>query len=371
MTDSSSARGSSRFESAFFLVCLLLVGFILYLVFRPFFSIFIWACVLAVIFQPLFRILLRILRGQRTVASLIACLVILNLIVLPVSFLGIVVSQQSLAFYHNIQDSIDSGGGELAARIRDHNNNPGAQWILHQLAAWLGSETADLQGIATPTMNALRKFLVSKGPSLLVGAGGMFYGFLIMFVTMFFLFRDGPKIMQFVRSSNPLPSRYENEIVQKFQDISYATFFGSILTALVQGCAGALLFWALGMGTPLFWGALISLVALAPIVGAFLVWIPVSAYLMLLGHTAKGIIILAIGGLVVSSIDNILKPMIIQGRTDLHPLLVFLGVLGGIQAFGFLGILLGPLSIAIFVTLLNFYRHQFGKNLASPAEPST
>ena len=153
--------------------------------------------------------------------------------------------------------------------------------------------------------------------------------------------------------------------------MSYATFFGSLLTALVQGCAGALLFWALGMGTPLFWGALISLVALAPIVGAFLVWIPVSAYLMLMGHMTKGIILLAVGGLVVSSIDNVLKPIIIQGRTDLHPLLVFLSVLGGMQAFGFLGILLGPLAVAIFVTLLNFYRQQFGKNLESPIVPDT
>jgi predicted PurR-regulated permease PerM len=371
MTDSSSSPESSRFESIFFLICFLLVGFILYLVFRPFFSIFVWACVLAVIFHPLFRILLRIMRGQRAAASLVACLVILNLIVLPVSFLGIIVSQQSLAFYHGIQDSINSGGGELAAKIQELKTNPGAHWALNQLAAWLGSETADLQGIAAPIMTALRRFLVSKGPSLLVGVGGMFYGLLIMFVTMFFLFRDGPRIMQFVRSSNPLPSKYEAEIIQKFQDISYATFFGSILTALVQGCAGALLFWALGMGTPLFWGALISLVALAPIVGAFLVWIPASAYLMLMGHMTKGIILLAIGGLVVSSIDNILKPIIIQGRTDMHPLLVFLSVLGGMQAFGFLGILLGPLAVAIFVSLLNFYRHQFGKNLENPVEPGT
>jgi predicted PurR-regulated permease PerM len=371
MTDPSSPQSSSRFESAFFFVCLLLIGFILYLVFKPFFSMFVWACVLAVIFQPLFRILLRLMRGQRAVASLIACLVILHLIVLPVSFLGIVVSQQSMAFYHSIQDNINSGGGELAAKIQELKTNPGAQWVLDQVAAWLGSESVDLQGIATPVMSAIRRFLVSKGPSLLVGVGGMFYGFLIMFVTMFFLFRDGPKIMQFVRSSTPLPSRYETEIIKKFQDISYATFFGSISTALVQGCAGALLFWALGMGTPLFWGALISLVALAPIVGAFLVWIPVSAYLMLLGHMTKGIILLAVGGLVVSSIDNILKPIIIQGRTDLHPLLVFLSVLGGMQAFGFLGILLGPLAVAIFVTLLNFYRHQFGKGLGNQVEPGS
>jgi predicted PurR-regulated permease PerM len=370
MTNSSASPGSSRFQNAFFLVCFLLVGFVLYLIFRPFFSVFVWACVLAVVFQPLFRVLVRIMRGQRAAASLVACFVILHLIVLPVTFLGIMVSQQSIAFYHSIQDSIGSGGSELDVKIQELKKNSGAQWALGQLGAWLGSESIDLKGIATPIMNALRRFLVSKGPSLLVGVGGMFYGFLIMFITMFFLFRDGPKIVEFVRASNPLPLRYETEIIQKFQDVSYATFFGSILTAFVQGSAGALLFWALGIGTPLFWGAIIALVALAPIVGAFLVWIPVSVYLMLLGHMTKGIMLLVIGGLVISSIDNILKPIIIQGRTDLHPLLVFLSVLGGMQAFGFLGVLLGPLAVAIFVTLLNFYRYQFGKNLENAVEPS-
>jgi len=370
MTDSSAFPKSSRYESTFFLVCFLLVGFVLYLIFRPFFSAFIWACVLAVIFQPLFGILLRMMRGQRTVSSLIACFVILHLIVLPMTFLGIAVSQQSLTFYHGIQDSINSEGGQLAANIEELKANPGLQWAMDRLAAWLGRESGDLKGIAESIMSALRRFIVSKGPSLLVEVGSTIFGFLIMFITMFFLFRDGPKIMQFVRTSNPLPSRYETEIIQKFQDITYATFFGSILTALVQGCAGALLFWALGIGTPLFWGAVIFLVALAPIVGGFVVWIPVSAFLMLTGHLTKGIVLLAIGSLVISSIDNVLKPLIIQGRTHLHPLLVFLSVLGGINAFGFLGILLGPLAVAIFVTLLNFYRHQFGKDSENQFEPS-
>lgn len=99
--------------------------------------------------------------------------------------------------------------------------------------------------------------------------------------------------------------------------------------------------------------------SLVPIVGSALVWIPWAAYLMLAGQTTRGIVLLAVGGLVVSSIDNVLKPMIIQGRTDMHPLLVFFSVLGGLQAFGFLGILLGPLLVALFISFLNFYRVEF------------
>jgi predicted PurR-regulated permease PerM len=153
------------------------------------------------------------------------------------------------------------------------------------------------------------------------------------------------------------------EIIRKFRDVSFATFYGSLLTAVVQGCAAALLFWILGIASPLFWGAIVSFVSLVPIVGAFLVWIPMSAYLFLSGNTASAIVLLVGGGVVVSSIDNVLKPIIIRGRTDMHPLLVFLSVLGGMQVFGFLGVLLGPLVVAFFVSFLNFYRLEFSDTL--------
>jgi predicted PurR-regulated permease PerM len=191
----------------------------------------------------------------------------------------------------------------------------------------------------------------------------MLFSFFLIFITMFFLFRDGPDILEILRTSNPLPRAYETEIIQKFQDVSYATFFGNIFTAIVQGSAAAVLFWILGIPSPLFWGAVVAFVALVPIVGAFLVWIPMSAYLYLTGESARAVLVLVLGGLVVSSIDNILKPILIHGRTKMHPLLVFLSVLGGMQVFGFLGILMGPLIVAVFLSFLNFYRLEFQETL--------
>jgi len=184
---------------------------------------------------------------------------------------------------------------------------------------------------------------------------------------MFFLLRDGPLLMHVVRASSPLPEAYLAEIMKKFQDVSYAAFFCSLLTAAVQGAAAFLLFLALGLPAPLFWGAIVSLVSLVPIVGGFLVWLPWSTYLLLAGQTGRGLLLLALGGLVVSSIDNVLKPVIIRGRTDMHPLLVFLSVLGGLQAFGFLGILMGPLVVALFISFLNFYRIEYHDTLRNKA----
>ncbi len=360
MSEAPDPSRPSRIPMLFFAGCFVLITYFLFQVFRSFFSILVWATVLTVVFHPLFDRILKVVRGRRAAAALVACLLILILIILPVTLLGILLSQQSISLYHSLQSNMGSGG-DASARLAEFENRPWVQWALHLARSWFKLEDTDLPGLIQQLAGAVSRFVIAGAPSVLAGFGGLLYGFLMVFITMFFLFKDGPIIMSFVRASNPLPQVYESEIIKKFRDVSYATFYGSILTALVQGILAGLLFWALGVGSPLFWGALVAFVSLVPIVGAFLVWVPMSGYLILTGQTTRGILLIAIGGLVVSSVDNVLKPAIIRGRTDMHPLLVFMSVLGGMQAFGFLGILLGPLIVAIFLSFLNFYKVRFVK----------
>lgn len=360
MSSDPKETGSPRFATVFFVSCFLLIGYFLFVILRPFFATLLWAGVLTVVFLPLFRRTLVFLRGRRAAAAIITCFLILLVIVLPVFSLGILVTQQANDLYHSLQES---SGGKASARLQEIQKDPWVQWALGQASKWLGTERLDLRGSMEQVLRVVSRFLVSQGPALLRGVAELLFSFLLMFISMFFLFRDGPLLMEIVAASNPLPSAYESEIIKKFQDVSYAAFFGSIFTAIVQGLAGAILFWALGIGSPLFWGAVIAFVSLVPIVGAFIVWIPWSTYLILMGHTARGITMLALGGLVVSSIDNVLKPIIIRGRTDMHPLLVFLSVLGGMQAFGFPGVIVGPLVVALFLSFLNFYKHEFRETL--------
>lgn len=353
----------SRFAIVFFVACFLLIGYVLYLIFTPFFTVLVWAGVLTVVFYPVFRKILKRTRGRRTAASLVTCLLILLLIVLPVTSLVALITQQSVALYHSIENSLGASGGDAATRLAQIRNRPAVQWVEAQARIWFGAHNANLEDYARQIFSSVSRWVVTQGPTLIAGAGGMLVGFLLMFITMFFLFRDGPGLMEIISASNPLPEAYEAEIVRKFRDVTYATFFGSILTAMVQGLAGALLFWALGVPSPLFWGAIVALVSLVPAVGAFLVWVPMASYFYLIGQTTRGIVLLAVGGIVVSSIDNVLKPMIIQGRTNMHPLLVFFSVLGGLHVFGFLGILLGPLTVTVFLSFFNFYRLEFAHTL--------
>jgi predicted PurR-regulated permease PerM len=359
---SSEPRGLSRYATIFFVTCFLLIGYFLFLVFRPFFTILVWASVLTVVFWPLFRELLRFSRGRRTLSALITCLIIFLLIVLPVTLIGVVVTQQSISIYQAIQSNLE-GERSAAYGLQELQKRPAVAWVLSQTSRLLGTEKVDLGDAVRQVLGAISRWIVARGPSVLRGVGELLFSFFLIFITMFFLFRDGPALVANVKASNPLPAAYESEIIQKFQDVSYATFYGSLLTAIVQGCAAALLFWILGIASPLFWGAVVAFMSLVPIVGAFLVWFPMSAYLFFSDQATQAILLLALGGLVVSSIDNVMKPMIIQGRTNMHPLLVFLSVLGGMNVFGFLGILLGPLLGAIFLSFLNFYRLEYGEAL--------
>lgn len=360
---STEPQGLSRLALIFFIVCFLLIGYFLFLVFRPFFSILVWASVLAVVFWPLFRQLLRYCRGRRTLASLATCMLILLLIVLPISLLGVVVTQQSVSIYHALQSELGSANGDYLVKLHQYEGRPWVRWTIAQTQRVLGSGPVNIEDSVQRVLGGVSRWLVARSPSFIAGVGEMLFSFFMIFITMFFLFRDGPKMIEAVKASNPLPAAYESEILQKFEAVSYATFFGTLLTAVVQGGAAAVLFLALGMSAPVFWGAVVAFVSLVPIGGAFLVWIPMFVYLLLLGDTARAIILLAVGGLVVSSIDNVLKPMIIRGRTDMHPLLVFLSVLGGMNVFGFLGVLLGPLVVALFLSFLNFYRAEYAETL--------
>jgi predicted PurR-regulated permease PerM len=348
----------SRSAAVFFLACFLLVCFSMYLIFQSFFTIFVWACVLTVVFQPLYRWGLRVVGDRRMLASAVICVLILILFVLPVTILGIMIGQQSLALYHSIQAST-AGMDTAAARLHELQSQPSVQWVSEQLQRLFGRQSTDLEQLIRGAVERISAFTVANAPSLIVSIGDLIYKFFMIFITMFFLFVDGPQALQLIRDSNPLPAEYESELLQIFENVSFATFFGSILGALLNGIVSALLFWMVGIQSPLFWGAVASFASLIPVVGALLITAPFPAYLILSGQTTNGIFLLILAGISVFAIENVLKPMIMSGRSHMHPLLIFFSVLGGMKVFGFLGILLGPFLVTVFLTFLDFYRQQF------------
>jgi predicted PurR-regulated permease PerM len=216
-------------------------------------------------------------------------------------------------------------------------------------------------------LQLISSFLAQQSSNIVGGLFSFIIDFLIMMVTMFYLFTDGSTIYKAFKELSPLPDAYVDLLVVQFRDVSQATLYGNAMTALCQGASGAVLFWVLGLSGALLWGGLMALLSFVPMIGSFLVWGPAGLYLLATGHTAKALIMWIGGGLVVASLDNILKPMFIKGKADMHGLLIFFAVFGGMAAFGFLGLVLGPLVVALFLTFLSLYKLEFKEALMQKA----
>ena len=180
---------------------------------------------------------------------------------------------------------------------------------------------------------------------------------------MFFLFRDGPTLVDKIRRWIPLSLRYQEQIVRKFQEVSNATVIGSLTTAIAQGIAGGITFFLVGIPNIIFWGTLIALFSLVPLFGTAIVWLPWTLYLLAIGKNLHAFILVVLSIVFVGGIDNILRPILIEGKTKMHTLLIFFSIMGGISYFGIVGLLVGPIIMALGLTFLDLYRIEFKREL--------
>jgi predicted PurR-regulated permease PerM len=180
----------------------------------------------------------------------------------------------------------------------------------------------------------------------------------LMLFTLFFLYRDREACMDALRSLLPLEEHQKDVLLKRIGDAIYATLQGSLSIALIQGSLGGLMFWILGIPAAMVWGVFMSLMALIPSLGTFLVWMPAAAYLFLSGHHWKAFILFAWGALVISTIDNVLYPTLVGSRLQLHTVAVLFSVLGAIALLGIPGIVLGPLILTITLTLISFWQQR-------------
>jgi predicted PurR-regulated permease PerM len=188
----------------------------------------------------------------------------------------------------------------------------------------------------------------------------------VMLFSLFFLLRDGDTIGKQIRELLPLPERERERLVVETRDLVIASVGAGLLVAAVQGAIGGLAFWAVGIGAPVVWGVVMAMCALIPLVGAALVWVPAALWLLLSGEITRGIILAIVGVLFISMADNVLRPLLLAGRTSASGLVVFLGLLGGAAAFGFIGLVVGPI---ILVTAGNLIRVFTRPELVETAQP--
>ena len=347
-----------------FVVVLLVVLYYVFRILQPFLPALGWAAILATAFYPVYEKISHRLKRPR-LASILTCVLLTGLILLPVLLLLVKVAGESVDAYRSLEAKVQSNEFRGFEYVRETG---GFQWVRGQAKA-LGLPEPNLEGAAVRVVQAVSQFLVRHSSDVFSGFAKFALNFIVTVFTTYYLFLGGPEIMKELRRLSPLRHEHEEKMIQKFKDIAAVTLEGGVLTALIQGAAGGVIFLFFGIPSPLLWGAVMALLSLIPVVGTALVWGPVVIYYLLSGAVAKGLLLLGLCAGLVGSIDNVVKPLFIQRRTAIPTFWVFIGVLGGIGVFGFLGLVLGPLMVAVLFALIEIYKVEFRDELSEKQAP--
>jgi predicted PurR-regulated permease PerM len=323
----------------FTLVVLILCAILL----QPFFSAIVGAVVLAVITQRPYRWLASRIRTPNLCAAT-ALVIVLLVVIIPAFLLA--------------QELVQQAASALALLRSDATQRHLADFVLHHptLANRIDAITRTIDpGNAARTSAA---YLGTHLPALLGASVRFITELVIMLFLLFFLLRDRDQAVTFLRSLLPLHPHEKDELLHRLDDTIYATALGRLVMALIQGVLAGLAYWALGVPAPILWAFTTAVMALVPAFGTVLVWAPIAIYLGLSGSWPKAVILILWGGVIVSTIDNILYPILVGTRLRAHTSTILLSILGGIALFGITGVVLGPLIFTLASTLLDIWRNR-------------
>jgi len=312
----------------------------------PFYGAVLWAVILAILFNPLQRRLVRRLGGRRTPAAAISVLVCICVAVLPASLILASLAQEAAGFYHRISTREFDPAAILA---QFHAALPA--FLLEALSALGLGDFAAIQSRFTSFLAQAAQFIATRAVSIGQSTAQLFVSLGVMLYVLFFLFRDGAWLAVTIRKASPLSERHTDQLMRKFTEVVKAAVKGNVIIAVIQGTIGGVTFWLLGVQAALLWGVIMAVLSLLPAVGAFLVWAPVSFYMLLSGDYLRGAILLTVGVLVISMIDNLLRPALVGKGIRLPDYVVLVSTLGGLSLFGMNGFVIGPLIAALFVAV--------------------
>lgn len=336
------ATERERVATLLFYGVVLLLGYFLLRIFAPFFGPLGWAAVLAIFVYPWHEKLATRYGNAR--AAALSTLVVTLLIVGP----GLVV----------LTAFVRESGAALAQLDRDTmaGQVAWAERTWERIRVLIpGAPPAELGSLLDEAISRAAGFLALRAGGLLADIVVFVFQLFVTLLALFFLLRDASAIMRGMRRALPFDDLRRERIIQQTRDLVYASVAAALLIAALQGFAGGLMFALLGLAAPVFWGVLMGFFALLPFVGTWVVWLPAAIWLIATGQLAKGVALAVLGGTIVGSIDNVLRPAILSGRAQMNGLLMFISLLGGVSVFGLLGLVLGPLVVALVSGLFEAY----------------
>jgi predicted PurR-regulated permease PerM len=337
---------AERVSQLVFYATVVLIGWLAFRIVRPFLVEIAWAVVLAICLDPVRVRLVPRLGPTRSAIALTLAVVVL--LVIPVAFVGMAVIQQGGPAVAYVEEQLRSGGGA-------------ASWF-HEGWEWARARVPFLpteqEAIATVTASIGRaaQFVAGQAGGLLKGAANFLFSLVITLAVLFFMLRDAPVLERGVRRVLPFGAEQNERLLAITSDLVSASVTATLTIAAVQGVIGGLTFAVLGIPMAVLWGTMMAIFALLPLVGAALVWAPAAVWLALSGSLVKGLVLAGVGVLVLGNVDNVVRPLLLAGKSQMNTLVLIISLLGGVSAFGFIGIVVGPLVAALLTALVESYQ---------------
>lgn len=341
-----------------FLLLLVLVSWWFFAVLAPFFTAIFWACVLGLLFQPLYQRLLQRYPGRRNSMALITLGVCILTGIVPTLVVLASFIDQGAGLYRKLQSGEIQLAGIFGTIV---DRFPQLEALLERFDLDFDNMGQQLSGVAVSAGQIAAQNVLSLGQGTLTAIINLA---LLLYLT-FFTLRDGHRLVDWLILALPLGDARERLLLAKFAETARATVKGNLIIGVVQGTLGGLIFWALGLPNAWLWGVVMAVLSLIPLLGAGIIWAPAAIYLVTVGSWGKGIVLALFGVLVIGLVDNFLRPILVGRDTKLPDYVVLLSTLGGLALFGINGFVMGPLLAALFVATWQIFIQEF--NLPSGA----
>jgi len=339
------------FFIALFFIAIFLAGKLI----APFFAIVILGIVSTGIFRPIFKFFSNKLKPRT--ASILTCILIFFVIFIPVVFFVGILSKEAFDLYVMAKDAVFSN------QLKNLLESTHALERFNELLLRAGIEKTITWDALISPISELGKLvgfsLFEQARAITSNIFNIVLYFGLMLIVVFYMFIDGEKFIKYIYDLSPLPDEHDEKLFEKFMDMAGAVLIGNGLGGLIQGTAGGLLFLSLGFNSPFLWGVIMGFLAFLPIVGIGIVMIPAAVFLMLTSKMAAGIFVIVFYGLLSWGVEYLFKPKVVGDRVSMHPLIVFFAIIGGLKAYGLLGIIYGPLIATLFLTLADIYFSSF------------
>jgi predicted PurR-regulated permease PerM len=354
--EACTADNTTRFSRNFLLLLLTATGLLLFVVIRDFILAIVLAAVFAVLFYPLHRRFLSMTGGNRGLSAMLTCIVFFLVLLVPVFFVSNLIVAQAVELYQSIEPVISGAADKGAAA-------GAGKLLLPWLPPWLHLEGVDWQAILQENTRAISGYLGKIVNTTSRTTIVFFIDLFVLLYGMYYFLRDSDATVRRLRYLLPMSERYKDALIERFFSISRATVRGTLLIGLLQGGVGAITLLAFGVSTWLLWGIVMVILSIIPVLGNWTVMVPAGIYMITQGRIWEGITLIAISTVIISSIDNLFRPVLVGRGVRMSNLMILVSTLGGLAVFGLTGFIIGPLIAALFLTLLDIYGIEFRHQL--------